>query len=92
MISYFQAGKICDYINDKWGWDTMLAMLKDFGNNEDTPAVIRKELKIEPEEFDKQFLALLEAETKNEVDHFDEWKKQMKDVVEMALKTRIGTA
>ena len=30
--------------------------------------MIRKELKIEPEEFDKQFLAHLEAETKNVVD------------------------
>ena len=66
VISYFQAGKICDYINEKWGWNTILAMLKDFGNNEDTPAVIRKELKIEPEEFDKQFLAHLDAETQND--------------------------
>ena len=86
VISYFQAGKICDYITEKYGWNTILAMLKDFGNNEDTPAVIRKELKIEPEEFDKQFFAHLDAETQNEVAHFDEWKKQMKDVVEMSLK------
>jgi tetratricopeptide (TPR) repeat protein len=86
VISYFQAGKICDYITEKYGWDTILAMLKDFGSNEDTPAVIRKELKIEPEEFDKQFFAHLDAETQNVVSHFDEWKKQMKDVVEMSLK------
>jgi cellulose synthase operon protein C len=86
VISYFQAGKICDYINDKYGWNTLLAMLKDFGNNDDTPTVIRKELKMEPEEFDKQFLAHLEAETKNVVDHFDEWKTQMKNVVSLSLK------
>ncbi len=86
VISYFQAGKICDYITEKYGWDTILAMLKDFGNNDDTPTVIRKELKIEPEEFDRQFLAHLDAETQNVVAHFDEWKKQMKDVVEMSLK------
>ena len=37
MVSYFQAGRICDYINDKWGWDTLLAMLQDSRPSEDTP-------------------------------------------------------
>ena len=39
-------------------------MMHAFGNGDDTPEVIRKELEMEPEEFDKQFLAWLEAETK----------------------------
>ena len=75
IVSYFQAGRICDYINEKWGWDTLLAMLHDFGAGEDTATVVRKELKIEPAEFDKRFLAYVEADTKNAVEHFDEWKK-----------------
>ena len=58
MVSYFQAGQICDYINEKWGWDTLLAMLHDFGAGEDTATVVRKELKIEPEEFDKEISGL----------------------------------
>ena len=82
VVSYFQAGRICDYINEKWGWDTLLAMLHDFGNGEDTVPVIRKELKIEPAEFDQRFLAYVEADTKNSVDHFDEWKKNLKSLVE----------
>jgi len=64
VVSYFQAGRICDYITNKWGLNTILAMLHDFGNDDDTPTVIRKELKMEPEEFDKQFLASLEADTR----------------------------
>jgi tetratricopeptide (TPR) repeat protein len=87
VISYFQAGRICDYINKKWGWDTLMAMLRDFGNNDDTPTVIRKELKMEPAEFDKEFLASLEAETKYVVEHFDEWKKGLKQVAE-SLKSK----
>src|SRR5581483_4006033 len=86
-VSYFQGGKIVDYINEKYGWDTLLAMLKDFGNNEDTTTVIRKELKLEPAEFDKQFLAHLEAETKNVVARFDDWKKQVKSVAD-AIKNK----
>jgi len=83
IISYFQAGRICDYINDKWGWDTLLAMLHDFGAGEDTASVVRKELKIEPAEFDKRFIAFVEADTKKEVEHLDEWKKRLKSMFEM---------
>jgi tetratricopeptide (TPR) repeat protein len=82
IVSYFQAGRICDYINEKWGWDTLLAMLHDFGAGEATPAVVRKELKVEPDAFDTGFLAYVEASTKNSVDHFDEWKKSLKSMVD----------
>jgi len=83
VISYFQAGRICDYINHKWGWDTLLAMLRDFGQGDDTATVIRKELKIEPADFDKQFFAFVEADTKKQVDNFDEWKKGISHAAEL---------
>jgi len=84
VVSYFQAGKICDFINEKWGWDTILAMLHDFAGDAQTTAVIRKELKIEPEEFDKQFMAWLEPQVKTQVEHFSEWRDGMK-AVQLAL-------
>jgi tetratricopeptide (TPR) repeat protein len=84
IVSYFQGGKIIDYINDKWGWDALLAMLHDFGAGEETPAVIRKELKIEPEEFDKQFLASVEAQTRKQVDNFDHWRAGIKQISDLA--------
>ncbi|MEO8371368.1 MAG: tetratricopeptide repeat protein [Candidatus Solibacter sp.] len=82
IVSYFQAGRICDYINDKFGWDTLLAMLHDFGNGGETSDVVRKNLKMEPADFDKQFIAFVEADTKSAVDHIDEWKKGLKGVYE----------
>lgn len=84
IVSYFQGGRIVDYINGKWGWDTLLAMLHDFGAGEETAAVVRKELKIEPEEFDKQFLAFVEADTKKQVDNFEQWRAGIKKVSEFA--------
>jgi cellulose synthase operon protein C len=84
IVSYFQAGRICDYINSKWGWDTLLAMIHDFAVNAETADVIRKELKIEPADFDKQFLTWLEADTKKQVEHFDEWKTKTKELVHAA--------
>ena len=84
IVSYFQGGRICDYINEKWGWDTLLAMLHDFGAGEETASVIRKELKIEPEEFDKRFFAFVEADTKKQVDHFEQYSGGMKLISELA--------
>ncbi|MCX6633387.1 MAG: tetratricopeptide repeat protein, partial [Candidatus Solibacter sp.] len=57
-------------------------MLRDFGAGEATASVVRKQLKIEPDEFDKRFLAYIEADTKHAVDNFDEWKKSLKSLVE----------
>jgi tetratricopeptide (TPR) repeat protein len=90
VISYFQAGQICDYINTKWGWDTLLAMLHDFADGTETATVIRKELKIEPEEFDKRFLDYVEGETKVQVTNFEEWKKGVKALAENAANKDWG--
>jgi cellulose synthase operon protein C len=78
IVSYFQAGKICDYIEGKWGWQTLLAMLRDFGTGAGTPAVVEKHLKIKPEEFDKEFLAWLEKSTESQVKGFEEWTKRLR--------------
>jgi tetratricopeptide (TPR) repeat protein len=84
VVSYFQGGKICDFITEKWGWDTILAMLHDYAHGEETSDVIRKELKVEPAEFDKQFRTYVEAQTKTQVQHFTEWKDGLKKVAEDA--------
>ena len=84
VVSYFQAGRICDYINEHWGWPKLLAMIHDFATGASTPDVIEKELGMQPEEFDKRFLAALEAETKKTVDGFEEWRKGLNKVAEEA--------
>ena len=86
VVSYFQAGRICDYITRKWGWDTILAMLHDYAKGEDTPTVIRAELKLEPVEFDKEFQSALESQTKATVEHFDAWKKSVRELAGLASK------
>jgi cellulose synthase operon protein C len=85
-VSYFQSGRICDYITGKWGWNTILAMLKDFGRNQSTEEVVRAELKIEPAEFDQQFLAWLEADTRKVVENFASWQPSLKQLAELSRK------
>ncbi len=84
IVSYFQAGKICNFIAEKWGVPKLLAMIQDFKELKPTPEVIEQEFKMKPEEFDRQFLAWLDTQTKKTVDGFDEWKKQIKVVSEDA--------
>ena len=82
IVSYFQAGKICDYISEKWGESKLLDMIHDFAKTTTTEAVIEKELGMKPAEFDKQFLAWLDKDTKNTVDHYDEWREKFKTMRE----------
>jgi tetratricopeptide (TPR) repeat protein len=78
VVSYFQGGRVITYIVEKWGYDKVLDMIHDYANRMTTPEVIEKELKMKPEEFDKQFLPWLEAQTKTTVDGFEEWAKRLK--------------
>jgi tetratricopeptide (TPR) repeat protein len=78
IVSYFQGGKICNYIAEKYGYDTLLAMIHDYADKMTTTEVVEKELKVKPEEFDKQFIAWLEAQTKSQVEGFDDWAKRLR--------------
>lgn len=82
VVSYFQAGKICSYIAEKWGYGKLLEMMHAYANLKTTPEVFRDVIGMSTEEFDKQFLAWLGAQTKSPVEHFDEWRKQIKAMVE----------
>ena len=78
IVSYFQAGRICDFINEKWGYSKLLDMMHDYAELKPTPEVVRRRLKLEPEEFDKQFLAWLDKQVRPTVDGYSEWQKTMK--------------
>jgi tetratricopeptide (TPR) repeat protein len=79
-VSYFQAGRICDFIAGEWGYDKLLAMMHQFAGGAATPQVIETQLGLKPEEFDKRFLAGLETETGNVVKNLDRWRAALKEV------------
>jgi tetratricopeptide (TPR) repeat protein len=81
IVSYFQGGKICSYIAEKWGYSKLLDMVHSFAKLESTPDVFQKDLGISTTDFDKQFLAWLDAQTKVTVDHFDQWREKLKAMV-----------
>ncbi len=84
VVSYFQAGRICDYIDKTWGYDKLLDMMHSFAQSVSTAEVIEKQLGMKPEDFDTKFIAWLEAQTKTTVQGFDEWKKKIRTLNELA--------
>jgi len=75
LVSYFQAGRICDYIQSRWGSDKLLEMVHSFAQPASTRQTITDDLALTPEAFDTAFQAWLYANIGPSVEHFDEWHK-----------------
>ncbi len=84
VVSYYQAGKICDFISKQWGEHKLLEMAHAFAKTDSTPEVIQSQLGLNPAQFDEKFFAALNAETKRTVDGYDDWKKGMKSLEQAA--------
>ncbi len=84
IVSYFQAGSICDFIKSRWGDDALLGMVHSFAALKTTPEAIEDNLKVKPEEFDKAYMAWLEKQVGTEPADFDKWRDQLKALVEIA--------
>ena len=84
IVSYYQAGRICDYIQDRWGADKLLDMVHSYAALKTTPEVIQENLGMTPEEFDKEFQAWLYKGVQQTVDNFDKWREALKALAQAA--------
>lgn len=91
IVSYYEAGRICDYIKERWGADKLLDMVHSFAAHKNTPDVIREDLGMAPEEFDTQFLAWLNKDVGQTVANFDEWREKLKDLAAQAKNKNYDT-
>ncbi len=78
MLSYFEAGKMCDFIDEKWGDGALLGMIHSYADRKNTEEAIQANLHESPAAFDKEFMAWLDSQTANTLKHFAEWKKGIK--------------
>jgi tetratricopeptide (TPR) repeat protein len=86
QVSYFQAGRICDFIQSRWGADKLVEMVHAFAGLRPTPEVIQQTLGLKPEEFDRQFLEWLSHEVAPIAEKFDEWRAHLKAMVDFSNK------
>ncbi len=84
VVSYYQAGRICDYIQGRWGADKLLEMAHSFAKVETTADVIQNDLGVSSDEFDKQFLAWLDKDVGRTAANFDPWRKSLKELAAAA--------
>lgn len=81
IVSYFQAGSICDFISERWGEGKLLEMVHSYAKVIPTPQVIQQDLGLAPDAFDKQYLAWIDKQYGAEAAHFDEWRGRLRNLV-----------
>src|SRR5215472_12393408 len=91
IVSYFQAGAICEFIKEKWGEDKLLAMVHSYAKQLTTPQVVQHDLGLAAGDFDKQFFAWVDHKYGVEAAHFDEWRDKLKVLVSAAREKQYDT-
>ena len=92
LVSYYQAGRICDYIQGRWGAEKLVDLVHAFAQLTPTPDVIKQALGLSPEQFDEQFQAWLYKDVGPIVPNFDEWRTRLKNLVELFTKRQFDEA
>jgi tetratricopeptide (TPR) repeat protein len=78
IVSYMQAGLICEYIAGRFGQEALERMLGEFRDGKDTPQAIQSALGISPAQFDENFSAYVDQQLGGVVAQLDAWQeKQM---------------
>jgi tetratricopeptide (TPR) repeat protein len=62
QLAYAQSYWICQYIEEKWGHETILAMMDAFKAGQTEPQVFQNILKLSPEAFGREFFAWAEKQ------------------------------
>ena len=83
-VSYFEAGSMCDFIQERWGADALLGMVHSFAAIKTTPEAVTENLKLSPEEFDKAYMVWLLGKVGQEPENFDKWREGLKELAGLA--------
>ena len=84
IVSYMQAGLICEYIAGNFGQAALNRMLVRFREGDETAAAIEAALGISPEDFDERFAAHVDAEFGTVLANLEAWDAAQREMVEAA--------
>lgn len=91
VVSYFQAGSMCDFIAQKWGEEKLLDMVHSYAKLMPTAEVVRQDLGVAPGDFDAQFLAWIDGNYGAEAAHFDRWQEKLKALIASSQQKQYDT-
>jgi tetratricopeptide (TPR) repeat protein len=63
-IAYFQASQVCEFIVDRFGFDSILRMLTLYREKAQTADILTRVLKLSESDFDRAFKEYVEAKTR----------------------------
>ncbi|MCU1226898.1 MAG: hypothetical protein JWQ42_4991 [Edaphobacter sp.] len=81
IVSYFQAGSICDFVKANWGEEKLLEMVHSYAQLQTTAQVVQQDLGLASKEFDRQYLAWIDKKYGVEAAHLDGWREKLKTLV-----------
>ncbi|HEY8461427.1 MAG TPA: tetratricopeptide repeat protein, partial [Blastocatellia bacterium] len=55
QLAYFQASQVCHFIDERFGFDAILEMLRGYKEKKKTPEILAQTLKLSEADFDREF-------------------------------------
>lgn len=87
IVSYMQAGLVCEYIHGRWGQQGLRDMLDAYTTGLDTSAAIERGLGVTAAEFDKAFRAYVKDQFGSTTANFGAWQKALRAANTAAQKS-----
>lgn len=75
QVSYMQAGLICDFIDRRFGFERLLALLHAYDGSRDTEQALQTALGVSAQQFDQQFAADLQQQFGTLLQQLEPWQK-----------------
>lgn len=92
QVSYMQSGLVCLFIEQRWGFEQLGALLRQFDGKRTTAQAIEATFKIAPAAFDKEFDTFVRARFANVLANFEDWQRQMQAARQAIQKERWADA
>ena len=86
IVSYMQAGLICEYIAGHFGQRSLEGMLDGFGAGKDTAEVVTSVLGIPPAKFDEDFAAYVQSELGPTIAQLTPWQEKQAELADAIEK------
>ena len=85
IVSYMQAGLVCQYIDRQYGAASLRGLLYKYRDGLQTGEAIEAVLGISPQEFDREFDLFVRSEHGAILDNFDDWHR-----TQLSIQQRIA--
>lgn len=92
QVSYMQSGLICLFIEQRWGFQQLSALLRQFDGKRTTAEAVEATFKIAPAAFDKEFDTFVRTRFANLLANFDDWQQQQQAARQAIQKERWNEA